>query len=130
MTDPIDRLIEGMSLERKRAVRGIDPKNLVDPRIRDRDQVRMGWVNTRAERDLIDQAAAIRDISLNAFLRRAVLSFGYHVLGMDYYEQMKGESPVNQYDYIELQPGKYKRFKVEDSKDGRGAGPWRITGLD
>jgi len=85
----------------------------------------------RDRKRLLHQAAAMRGISVHQFCVRAIMSFTYATLGMDYYKQMEGLPAVKAYlgeaDPIGLQE---KRGWVQGSENGRGCGKWRIQGLD
>lgn len=97
------------------------------------NQRRMGWLNSPAEADLIDRAAELRDISRNAYLRRAVVAMAAFDLGLDYYDVMEDAPPARTFArYERLGVGGTVFFQhrvIPGSKGGREAGSWRITGL-
>lgn len=122
MTNPIDRIIAGLQ---------------PDPRTarKRNEEYRMGWLNTAAEQSLIERAAEARDISVNAFSRRAVVAMACATLGIDYYEFMHDQKagPVRSFKPFPKVNGFGKesevRGKVQGSENGRGCGLWRIQGL-
>lgn len=121
MSDPLENILAG--IKRAKAPNEGERKN-------DR---RMGWLNTPFEADLIDRAAQKRNISRNAFLRRAAVSMACAVLELDYYEVMRGTPVVRTFD-TEARQGLggtvfVQHRNIPGSENGRGAGPWRITGL-
>lgn len=75
-------------------------------------------------RVLLDEAADRRDISLNAYIRRATAAFIAYDLGMPYTEvvrhtaQPKARNPEQMH---------FPEGRSYD--DGRGMGPWLIEGL-
>ena len=118
---PIDRIIAG-----SRAFHAPNEAERIN-------QKRMGWLNTQEEADLIDRAAEARDISRNAFLRRASVSMACHILGLDYYEVMEKAPPArtfHKYDREGLGGTVFTQHRViPGSAGGKEAGPWKITGL-
>lgn len=121
---PIERMLAG--IERAKA-----------PNQRQRDaSYRMGWINTPEEQSLIERAAEMRDISVNGFARRAVVAMACATLGIDYYEFMQDQKAgrVRTYHHItRVNVNGYestKRRAIPGSENGKGAGAWRIRGLD
>jgi hypothetical protein len=98
-----------------------------------KNDTRMGWLNTPEEAALIDRAAEARDISRNAFLRRAAVAMAAHILGLDYYDVMEGAPVVrtfHKYDREGLGGTVFTQHRnIPGSEGGKGCGPWKITGL-
>lgn len=121
MVEPIDILIDGI----RRAKAPNEAQRT--------PSVRMGWLNTRAEADLIDRACEVRDLSRNAFLRRAAVAMAAHILGLDYYDVMEDAPPArtfHRYDREGRGGTVFTQHRViPGSEGGREAGPWKITGL-
>ena len=100
---------------------------------RRKNDTRMGWLNTPEEAALIDRACATRDISRNAFLRRAAVAMAASILGEDYYEVMADAPAVRTYHRHErtgLGGTVFNQHRViPDSEGGKGQGEWRIKEL-
>lgn len=103
-----------------------------DEHLRKNDK-RMGWLNTPEEAELVDRACAIRDISRNAFLRRAAVAMAAYITGEDYYEAMADAPAVRTYyrhERIGLGGTIFNQHRVIDgSEGGMGQGEWRIKQL-
>ena len=104
------------------------------PDERDRtNRERLGFLVTQEEERLIKDACAIRDISVNAFMRRAVLAFAAQTTGRDYYHVIYGSPPLRTYhrhDREGLGGTIFTQHRVvPDSEDGKGQGEWRIKQL-
>ncbi len=110
---------------------GLKPIKPKDSRRRNR----LNTVITDDEVDLLERAAEARGISVSGFTRLAVDAFACYVLGVDYYEFMHDLKlrPVRSYTRVPVQDEEgnivYKQVGVEDGRNGRGGGPWQITGL-
>lgn len=70
---------------------------------------------------MINRAAAGREMTLTAFLRRSMMAFVAHDLGLDYFTIMEGEPTVVGFDR--------KKHKSRGSGRGRGHGLWEIEYL-
>lgn len=124
MTQPIDKLLAGIA-------------RVKSPTERERNaSARMGWITNPDERSLIERAAEARNISVNAFARRAVVAMACASLGIDFYDFMEDQKarPVRTYHpFVKVNTyGRERvvRGRLEGSENGRGAGPWRIRAMD
>lgn len=72
---------------------------------------------------LVFRAAKARDISLSAYAKRAAVSFACYDLGLNYYDEMQGDWPSTRFGSRGVD------MLVEDYRDGKGAGSWRIRKL-
>lgn len=69
---------------------------------------------------LIRDAAARREMSVSAYLRRAGIAFAAYDLGLDLAELLKDEPPTRL---------KYDGPRADRTEAGEGHGRWRIGGL-
>jgi hypothetical protein len=113
-------------------IAGLPPRKPRNNRTRNR----LNTVVRDEELELVERAAEARGISLAAFTRFAADAFACYVLGVDYYEFMHDLKvrPVRSYTQVpvEDESGKIvlKQLGVQDGRNGKGGGPWKITGLE
>lgn len=71
---------------------------------------------------LVVAAARARGISIAAFVSRSALAMAVRDLGLDWDEEMRAEKA----------PGRFgeRLDRPEEWKGGRGAGPWKIRGIE
>lgn len=85
------------------------------------------------ERRLVEAAAKQRGLTMAAFGRRATVAFACYVLGVDYYDAMKGAPKVKTFEQTQERYRRRtgqtdRRSFIEGTEDGKGCGTWRITG--